>query len=225
MPPPRPVPLHTGDRSLTLVHPQHGATYHSRHGAVLESTHVFIRTGLEAVGKAHVRVLEVGLGTGLNLLLTWIRCLEGKHTVDYTALEPEPVEREELEALQHCAELAWPGLHEPFLALMATPEGEDHQAEGGLTFRWSRTRVEALEAEARFDVIYFDAFSPYTQPELWTTEVFQVLHRSLAPGGLLVTYCAKGAVRRAMLAAGFHVDRLPGPPGKKHMLRATKPHL
>lgn len=216
------APLRTGDGSLTLRSEQLDEQYHSIHGAVLESTHVYIKAGLERAGKGDVDVLEVGLGTGLNLLLTWIRCLEGKCRVRYTALEPYPLGKAQLEALGHCADLAWPGLHEPFIERMVSASEGWHEALGGLTFRKLGTSVSEHEAEEAYDVIYFDAFAPSVQPELWSVEVFQRMHRSLRPGGALVTYCAKGEVRRAMIAAGFSAKRHKGPPGKAHMLRAVR---
>ncbi|MBK7945091.1 MAG: tRNA (5-methylaminomethyl-2-thiouridine)(34)-methyltransferase MnmD [Flavobacteriales bacterium] len=214
------VLVRTADGSRTL---SWGAEhYHSIHGAVQESTHVFIKAGLEHLGKPHVDVLEVGLGTGLNLLLTWIRCLEGKLTVAYHAFEPFPLEADQLNALAHCEDLAWPGLHEPFLDVMTSAADTWHEGMGGLRFKRSPTDVRRLDADQEFDVVYFDAFAPNHQPELWTVEVFERMHRALRPGGLLVTYCAKGDVRRAMISAGFAVERLPGPPGKREMLRAVK---
>ncbi|MBL7982428.1 MAG: tRNA (5-methylaminomethyl-2-thiouridine)(34)-methyltransferase MnmD [Flavobacteriales bacterium] len=222
IPPADPGPLRTADGSLTLRSAQWGEHYHSMHGAVQESTHVFIKAGAEAVQKQELDVLEVGLGTGLNLLLTWVRCLEGKWTVRYTALEPFPLSKEQLDELGHCDELAWPGLHEPFLASMTATPGEWQQPMGGLAFRRLDTPVQELDEAERYDVVYFDAFSPGAQPEMWTTAVFQLMYRALRTGGVLVTYCAKGDVRRAMQAAGFKVERLPGPPGKREMLRATK---
>lgn len=224
-PPPDWVPLRTGDGSLTLRSEVLGEQYHSIHGAVLESTHVYIKAGLERAGKEEVDVLEVGLGTGLNLLLTWIRCLEGKCHVRYTALEPYPLHREQLDVLGHSADLAWPGLHEPFIERMTARNEQWHEAVGGLTFRKLEVPVAEREANEAYDVIYFDAFAPGIQPELWTVEVFQHMYRALRPGGALVTYCAKGDVRRAMIAAGFKPKRHKGPPGKAHMLRATRPSL
>lgn len=221
---PDPELFRTGDGSLTLRSSKLGEQYHSVHGAVQESTHVFIRMGLEHVGRPHMNVLEVGLGTGLNLLLTWIRCLEGKCTVDYTALEPYPVAAEHLVALEHCAELAWPGMHEPFIERMTAHREEGWEPLGGLAFRKLPLHVQDLSTEATADVIYFDAFGPPTQPEMWTLDVFQRMHRALRPGGVLVTYCAKGEVRRTMQAAGFTVERLPGPPGKREMLRGAREH-
>lgn len=216
-----PVAVRTADGSHTLSWGQEH--YHSVHGAVQESTHVFIKAGLEHVAKAHVDVLEVGLGTGLNLLLTWIRCLEGKLTATYHALEPYPLAAATLDELRHAEDLAWPGLHAPFMELMTGPCDAWGDALGGLRFQVSRTDVRAFGATEAFDVIYFDAFAPGYQPDLWSEAVFSRMFAALRPGGVLVTYCAKGDVRRAMQAAGFSVERLPGPPGKREMLRATRP--
>lgn len=219
--PKRVEPLRTGDGSYTLAWGDEH--YHSVHGAVAESTHVFIKTGLEALGRDHVDVLEVGLGTGLNLLLTWVRCLEGKLTVDYTALEPHPLPPEVLERLRHCDDLAWPGLHAPFMERMADRTGAWHEQLGGLRFRLLRTPVQEFAEQDAFDVVYFDAFAPQHQPEMWGLSVMRRMHAALRPKGVLVTYCAKGEVRRTLQAAGFEVERLPGPPGKREMLRARKP--
>jgi tRNA U34 5-methylaminomethyl-2-thiouridine-forming methyltransferase MnmC len=216
------TPLRTADGSTTLWDPTLEEPYHSRHGAVTESTHVFIRAGLEVMEKSPVDLLEVGLGTGLNLLLTWIRCLEGKCTVNYTALEPYPLSKEQLESLHHCEDLFWPGLHNTFLERMTSTTEAWQEPMGGLRFRKLQLPVLELEAQATTDLVYFDAFGPRAQPEMWTTDVFRQLYRVLRPGGLLVTYCAKADVRRALQAVGFMVERLPGPPGKQQMLRATK---
>jgi len=220
------APYRTADGSYTLRSAHIDEHYHSVVGAVNESTHVFVKNGLEHIlgdqVKGPVRILEVGLGTGLNLLLTWIRCLEGKCTVDYTALEPYPVSAQNLEALDHCADLAWPGLHQPFMERMTTRLGEHWQPHGGLALHVLPTHAIDLELNDAFDVIYFDAFGPNTQPEMWTLDVFQRMHNALLPGGVLVTYCAKGDVRRTMEAAGFTVERLQGPPGKREMLRGRR---
>jgi tRNA U34 5-methylaminomethyl-2-thiouridine-forming methyltransferase MnmC len=215
--------LRTADGSLTLHIAEWDEPYHSRHGAVQESTHVFIKAGLERVDKPTIDVLEVGLGTGLNLLLTWVRCLEGKCAVNYTALEPYPVVKAHLEALGHAEELAWPGLHEPFLEVMTGAPDAWQQGIGGLRFRRLERLVQDFDEESMADVVYFDAFAPEKQPGMWSEPVFRRIFRALRPGGALVTYCAKGEVRRTMQAAGFTVERLPGPPGKREMLRATRP--
>jgi len=221
-PPPDFVPLRTADGSFTLHSEQLTQQYHSIHGAVQESMHVFIKSGIEATGKEHLDILEVGLGTGLNMLLTWIRCIEGKNTVRYTALEPFPVGKEVLRSLAHCNDLAWPGLSEPFLERMAGTAGEWFPEEGGFLFRSRQMPVQEFREMKAYDLVFFDAFSPRVQPEMWTLEVFQGLYDTLRPGGMLVTYCAKGVVRRTMQEAGFAVERLKGPPNKAHMLRAIK---
>lgn len=222
MPPSDPLSLLvTGDGSPTLRHAAIGEPYHSVHGAVTESTHVFIRSGLVARDLPRLDVLEVGLGTGLNMLLTWIHCLERGRSVRYTALEPHPLPYARLEELAHCGALNWPGLHREFIHAMTAPG--THVLEGGLTFERHDTPVQEIDARNAFDVVYFDAFAPDKQPEMWTEEVFHRMHGAMRPGGILVTYCAKGAVRRAMQAAGLTVERLPGPPGKREMLRARRP--
>lgn len=219
-------PYRTADGSYTLRSVQIDEHYHSVVGAVNESTHVFLQNGLEHVLAAQVQrpvqLLEVGLGTGLNLLLTWIRCLEGKCTVDYTALEPHPVSAPNLESLAYCEDLAWPGLHAPYMERMTTRAGEHWKAIGGLTFQQQPLTALELHSPERFDLIYFDAFGPNTQPEMWTLDVFRHMLTLLRSGGVLVTYCAKGDVRRTMQAAGFTVERLKGPPGKREMLRARR---
>lgn len=215
-------PLLTRDGSYTVRNDALDVFYHSVHGAIQESTHVFIKAGLEQVPKSKMDVLEVGLGTGLNLLLTWIRCWEGKCTVRYTALEPYPLSHAMLEQLDHCNELVWPGLHTPFMERMASTDTEWAEELGGLSFRKLPTFVQEFDECEAYDLVYYDAFAPRAQPELWTAEAFTRMHNALRPGGVLVTYCAKGEVRRAMLAAGFSVERLPGPVGKREMFRATK---
>jgi tRNA U34 5-methylaminomethyl-2-thiouridine-forming methyltransferase MnmC len=222
------VPVRTGDGSFTLRSERLGAFYHSMHGAVQESVHVFIQAGLAHWSRSHpaadrpVDVLEVGLGTGLNMLLTWIRCMEGKGAVRYTALEPDPLSREQLMELAYWDELAWPALKEPFLQMMTAGDEVMLQRED-FQFRSLRLPVLSFQAEAAFDVIYFDAFAPSAQPEMWTPEVFRSMYAALRPGGVLVTFCAKGEVRRTMQQAGFNVDRIQGPPGKRQMIRATRP--
>jgi tRNA U34 5-methylaminomethyl-2-thiouridine-forming methyltransferase MnmC len=213
----------TRDGSYTLYSHALDERYHSVHGAVQESFHVFIRMGLEALAGGPVRVLEVGLGTGLNMLLTWVEADLNERMVSYTALEPYPVPTAALEAMDHARALDLPERSKPFLELMAFSEGAVAAPSSHFRFQRSAMKVQELEGTEAFDLIYFDAFGPANQPEMWTLGVFQRMFRALAPGGMLVTYCAKGVVRRTMQAAGFTVDRVPGPLGKKEMLRATKP--
>jgi tRNA U34 5-methylaminomethyl-2-thiouridine-forming methyltransferase MnmC len=216
----RPVP--TGDGSFTLRSEALNEQYHSRHGAAQESRHVFIEAGLKTIGKPAISILEVGLGTGLNALLTWIEAEIPGLVVDYCALEPFPIDREAIEALDHTRRLGVEEKRAGYLRIMRS-RGEIVRLDDHFSFRYLPDDVRALEAESSFDLIYFDAFAPAVQPELWTEEVFTRLYRAMIPAGSLVTYCAKGEVRRTMQRAGFRVERLPGPPGKREMLRAMRP--
>jgi len=213
----------TRDGSYTLYSPLLDERYHSVHGAVQESFHVFIRMGYAATSAMPLRVLEVGLGTGLNMLLTWVEADLAERNVEYTALEPYPVPPALLAALDHPAGLELPERRATFLDLMALQEGATAQPSAHFRFQLSTRKAQQLEHIDAFDIVYFDAFGPANQPEMWTLDVFQRMYRALAPGGVLVTYCAKGVVRRTMQAAGFTVERVQGPVGKKEMLRATKP--
>ncbi len=212
----------TRDGSYTLYSHQIDERYHSVHGAVQESYHVFIASGFNVVGAEPVRVLEVGLGTGLNMLLTWIEADLTGRGVAYTALEPYPVPAAALDAMGHAAVLGHAERHASFLDLMALPAGAVARPSAHFRFENRPTQVQDLTEENAYDLVYFDAFGPATQPEMWTQEVFTTLFRAMCPGAVLVTYCAKGVVRRTMQAAGFTVERAPGPLGKKEMLRATK---
>ncbi|MFT3885139.1 MAG: tRNA (5-methylaminomethyl-2-thiouridine)(34)-methyltransferase MnmD [Flavobacteriales bacterium] len=220
-PPPDFTLLRTADGSATLRSARLGEQYHSVHGAVQESRHVFLRHGLEAVAADPVDVLEVGLGTGLNMLLTWQAAEAGGRTVRYHALEPFPVPLEQLKDLGH-AEMLGADHSDAFLRTMTAVPEAWHVVSPWFHFRRSAMPVHDLQAEGIADVVYFDAFGPATQPEMWTLDVMQRMFRALWPGGLLVTYCAKGEVRRTLQAAGFVVERLPGPPGKREMLRAAR---
>ncbi len=219
------VPHRTRDGSITLRSAQLDVFHHSVHGAVQESLHVFINMGLKQLAAAHIDVLEVGLGTGLNALLTWLYAAEQGKQVRYTALEPYPIHRNVLAEVDHPGTLGRPELREAFLAMMSAPAEVEQRVDDAFSFTRSASSALAWQQDERFDLVYFDAFAPRTQPELWSVEVFRRMRDALRPGGILVTYCAKGDVRRAMLAADFRVDRVPGPPGKRQMLRATRPSL
>ena len=216
-------PFRTADGSFTLRSEVFNEAYHSVHGAVIESTHVFIKAGLDHVaekGSTPIELLEVGLGTGLNMLLTWIRCLEGKCEVNYTALEPFPLAAATLSELSYWNDLAWPGLQEPFMELMSTVDRRVHT--GGFSFLQRSLPVQQFNERSKYDLVYFDAFGPNTAPDMWTAEVLQRVFLAMRPGGVLVTYCAKGEVRRILASIGLQVERLKGPPGKREMIRATK---
>ncbi|MBO7258754.1 MAG: tRNA (5-methylaminomethyl-2-thiouridine)(34)-methyltransferase MnmD [Paludibacteraceae bacterium] len=193
--------------------------YHSTHGARQESEHIFIQTALRQHASKRLSILEVGFGTGLNALLTCIEAPLRELDVHYTGIELYPISSQEVEQL-----VAFSHPHEDvFLRL--------HQVtSSGFTPITSHFQLKKLEVdftqieieENSVDIIYFDAFSPEKQPEMWSQERFDMLYKACRPGGILTTYCAKGVVRRAMQHAGFVVERLPGPPGKREILRARK---
>ncbi len=216
-------PVRTADGSFTLRSGTLDEQYHSLHGAARESRHVFIEAGLRPISKASVVLLEVGLGTGLNALLTWIEAEAEGIPVDYHALEPYPLPVDRLLAVDHPGHLGELRRAGGFLAMMTAPAGTRVDLGPHFTFRRSEARVQELDQRDAYDLVYFDAFAPEKQADMWTEDVFGRLFHATRPGGALVTYCAKGAVRRTMERAGFTVERLAGPPGKREMLRARRP--
>lgn len=214
----------TADGSHTLYIPEMDEHYHSVKGAWTESDHVFVQTGFRQTKATHPHLLEIGFGTGLNAFLTLMEAERMEREVHYTALELYPLP---IHTIQH---LGYPEGKCPDKAAYFR---QLHSCEWGQPCRISPFFVvEKLEAdfttygfrEMQYDVIYFDAFAPEKQPEMWEQELFNRLYLSLRPGGVLTTYCAKGVVRRMLKAAGFTVERLPGPPGgKREILRAGKP--
>ena len=204
----------SSDGSLTIWVPELDEHYHSIHGAITESQHVFIDAGLMALGKDEISILEVGLGTALNARLTLEQ--KGSRNIRYFALEKFPLndgEINEIEALGHQKEAK----------ILKVGAGKPTMIETGFTFELSTEDLRNFKTDKpSFDLIYFDAFAPSAQPELWSEEVFQAMYDALLPGGALVTYCAKGVVKRTMKSVGFEVEALPGPPRKREMTRAWK---
>jgi len=210
----------TGDGSHSLYVPLLDEQYHSRHGAIQESQHVFLDMGLAPREESHVRILEIGFGTGLNALMT---ALAPSQAIDYIGVEAYPLQVAEAAQLNYASLV--PDGQPVFAWLHESPWGEWSncpQVEGFRLFKM-QDRFESFELDEGVHLIYFDAFAPEKQPELWTEEIFHKMARLLLPGGNLVTYSAKGAVRRTMQSVGLTVEKLPGPPGKREMLRALKP--
>ncbi|HXC04033.1 MAG TPA: tRNA (5-methylaminomethyl-2-thiouridine)(34)-methyltransferase MnmD [Bacteroidia bacterium] len=213
----------TSDGSHTLYNEVLNEHYHSHHGALQESTHVFIRAGLDKLafsGKT-IRILEIGFGTGLNALLTLKEALEKNFSVVYTSLEPYPLTAEVASTLNYPVLPEFGMYSRVFMQMHACVDGI-LELNPAFTLIRKKETLDGFTSTGIFDLIYFDAFAPQIQPELWTEAVFQKMYACLVPGGLLVTYCAKGEVKRNMKNAGFVIERLPGPPGKREMTRAYK---
>jgi tRNA U34 5-methylaminomethyl-2-thiouridine-forming methyltransferase MnmC len=216
----------TKDGSNTLYVPELNEHYHSVHGALQESLHVFIKYGLECVmpSKKDIKILEIGFGTGLNAILTYPFALAKKAFIQYDTLEKFPLKNEVIDQLQFDKIIDNPELHEVFKKMHQTPWNEPVDLIPYFTLQKIHETLEEFVApQSYYDLVYFDAFAPEKQPELWSEEMFVKLYNATRPGGVLVTYCAKGSFKRSLKAAGFLVEALPGPPGKREMTRGTKP--
>lgn len=217
--------LKTGDGSLTVRHEVLGELYHSDRGAIGEAEHIYIRAGfdrvVEAKNSGQIFVFEVGFGTGLNCWLTYCRAMGAKIPirVDYRAVELYPIGKEDAGRLNYTEDPAFSELHRvPW-------DGEAHAISDCFLLTKYRADLSAFDfgpLAGHFEVVYFDAFAPDAQPELWSEVVMRKMYSILKPGGILVTYSSKGSVKRALRAAGFEVTRLPGALGKRHMVRAVK---
>jgi tRNA U34 5-methylaminomethyl-2-thiouridine-forming methyltransferase MnmC len=213
--------IESGDGSHTLRVEALKEHYHSHKGAMQESMHVFIKMGLgQLPARQEIAILEVGFGTGLNALLT---CLKGTASVQYTALETNPLPRELVSRLNYPQLTGDDRASDLFLALHDAPWNASVEITAGFNLEKLTAPIETFTSHKQFDLVYYDAFAPHAQPELWTPAIWKRLIGLMNPGGVLVTYCAKGQVRRDMQSAGFQVERLEGPPGKREMLRAQKP--
>lgn len=213
--------IETGDGSHSLYVPDLKEQYHSRHGAIQESLHVFIAMGLQARQEEELSILEIGFGTGLNAWLTGQHC--GGKKINYFGIEAYPLSEEEAASLNYKDQIE--GNESFFTWLHQSPWEVNSSSPYHSSFHLhkKKSRFQDFELDKSIDLIYFDAFAPDKQPELWTDDIFEKMFRLCAPGGNLVTYSAKGEVRRTMIRAGFQVEKLPGPPGKREMLRAVKP--
>ena len=211
--------LITSDGSTTIHLPDWNEQYHSKNGSINETYHVFIESGLKQVSADKVSILEIGFGTGLNAFITY---LEAKKQIDYVGVEAYPVTPEEIEKMNFIAVLNAKEENAVFNKMHAVSWEEKHQITANFSLTKRKQFFEDIADEDAFHLIYFDAFGARVQPQLWTEEIFAKMFASLKENGILVTYSAKGSVRRAMQAVGFTVERLPGPPGKREMLRAVK---
>ena len=212
----------TADGSSTIHLPEWDEQYHSKHGAIQEAMHVFIKSGLSLFSNRKISILEIGFGTGLNSFITFLEAPKYNIEVDYDGVEAYPVSYEEIEKLNYVAQLK----ANDYNSIYSDMHYQKWELKNEISSKFSLTKrkqfFNEIEDVNSFDLIYFDAFGARVQPELWTEEIFEIMYKSLKEGGVLVTYSAKGSVRRAMQKVGFLVEKLPGPPGKREMLRAIK---
>ena len=224
----KPTIIVTEDGSKTLYLPGMDEHYHSTHGAVSESKHIFIDAGFkEMYDKAcSLTILEMGFGTGLNALLTFLeaRQINKKGKIHYVAAEAFPVEKNVWTQLEYPVQFHDKDAGDVFVKMHQCPWDLPYFINDHFVLNKIKANFEDLEfKDESFDLVYFDAFAPDLQPELWTEEVFKRVFRAMRPGGMLLTYSAKGSVKRAMQMAGFVVEALPGPKGKREITRAVRP--
>ncbi|WP_318344572.1 tRNA (5-methylaminomethyl-2-thiouridine)(34)-methyltransferase MnmD [Flagellimonas baculiformis] len=214
--------IRTADGSKTIQIEDWDEQYHSKHGAVQEAYHVFITHGLRLFADRKINLLEIGFGTGLNALITLLEAPKLNLEIDYVGVEAFPVSMEEVTELGYCTQLGCAEKQAEFQRMHETSWEEPFSITDGFVLTKQKKDFFQVDDKNLFNLIYFDAFGARVQPELWTEQIFSKMYDALQQQGVLVTYAAKGSVRRAMQAVGFTVERLPGPPGKREMLRATK---
>ena len=223
----------TSDGSSTIHIPEWNEQYHSKHGAIQEAYHVFIKHGLdyfcnsEFCSKHHnslseISILEIGFGTGLNAFITLLESEKRHQKIDYVGVEAYPVSMTEVLQLNYTSQLHVANRNVVFNNLHKNSWEERHEITSEFSLTKQQKMFNEIEDSERYHIIFFDAFGARVQPELWTEAIFFKMYQALKFGGVLVTYSAKGSVRRAMQSVGFEVERLPGPPGKREMLRAIK---
>lgn len=225
--------ISTEDGSTTIYLPEWNESYHSKHGAIQEAFHVFVEHGWHCFHEqSQISILEFGFGTGLNTLITLLSAWSVQQKTKYTALEKFPVKQEEYLQLNYAQALKKYGVFETqteneirqiYQEIMQA-EWETWQ-EIQTDFQLKKIKTDFFEfefPEATYDLVYFDAFGARVQPELWSEKLFEKIYFSMKENGVFTTYSSKGSVRRALISVGFHVEKKPGPPGKREMLIAIK---
>jgi len=214
--------IQTNDGSTTIHLPEWNESYHSKHGAIQEAYHVFIKNGLSLFEGQSIAVLEIGFGTGLNAFITYLEAKKSPNqTINYVGVEAYPVALEEALQMNYAREIN--AAESNFFELLHQTNWEEKST---LSDNFALTKRKQLFQDINdfnaFDLIYFDAFGFRVQPELWSESIFIAMYKALKPNGVLVTYACRTSIKNAMLSAGFSVEKLPGAPGKREMLRATK---
>lgn len=219
--------IKTGDGSSSLLNVALNETYHSTHGAIQESNHVFIKNGLQfLIEKSHppsVSVFEVGFGTGLNALLSLLFSREENIEIDYNSIEAFPIDSETAGQLNYSSILPGDQTKNYFRQLHEIEWNKKIKVTDNFSLLKRKITIQDLDFDvSEFDIIFFDAFAPAKQPEMWELPILEKVIRSLKPDRVFVTYCAQGQLKRNLKSFGLHVESLPGPPGKREMVRAMK---
>ena len=218
----------TDDGSNSIFSEEVNQYYHSHFGALQESMHIFIEAGLCSDTLSHlskISILEIGFGTGLNALLTYFKANELHKKIYYETLELYPLTQQEIEQLNYPAVLPCFCAKEIFATLHHVPWDTKQIISENFTLQ--KRQISATEVcyiPDAFDLVYFDAFSPEAQPELWTKEVFEPIYTAMKNSSILLTYCTKGSVKNVLREIGFQIEKLPGPVGKREILRGKKFH-
>ncbi len=213
--------VNTADGSHTIYVPELDEHYHSVYGAIQESEHVFIINGFDVCNTDPLHIFEAGFGTGLNALLTAIRNIDGNREVLYTAIEKYPVDETTIKSLNYDSFFGSEG-KEIFSLIHSCGWGQMNRISRNFSLRKVKGDLVTDVIRGRYGLIYFDAFGPDKQPEMWTADIFRKIGEVTEKEAVLVTYSSKGEVKRNLRACGFKVTLLPGPPGKRHIIRAVK---
>ncbi|REH01730.1 tRNA (5-methylaminomethyl-2-thiouridine)(34)-methyltransferase MnmD [Flavobacterium aquicola] len=214
--------IRTSDGSTTIHIKDWDECYHSKHGAIQEAKHVFIKNGLALFPNQKVSILEIGFGTGLNAFITYLEAQKLGQTIDYIGAEAYPISAEELQSMNYPHELNALTEKVIFDKMHAVNWGEKFDLSENFSLTKRKQFFEDINDIEKFDLIYFDAFGYRVQPELWSVDVFNRMFKALKKDSILVTYAARGVIKRNMIEAGFTVEKLAGPPGKREMFRARK---
>ena len=214
--------IQTQDGSTTIYLPEWNESYHSKHGAIQEAYHVFIKNGFSLFEGKSIAVLEIGFGTGLNAFITYLEAQKNKNqNINYTGIEAYPVALEEALQMNYTKEIA-SAEGRIFELMHQTSWEEAHLISPDFTLTKREQFFQDINDVKAFDLIYFDAFGFRVQPELWSEAIFVAMYKALKDQGVLVTYACRTSIKNAMISTGFSVEKLPGAPGKREMLRATK---
>lgn len=214
--------IQTKDGSTTIHLEEWDECYHSKHGAIQEAQHVFIKNGLSLFKNKSVSILEIGFGTGLNAFISFLEAQKMNQTIDYVGVEAYPVAPEEVLLMNYVAELNAQDQLTVFEQMHQRNWDEKIVLSDCFSLTKRKQFFQDINDRAQFDLIYFDAFGYRVQPELWSTAIFKKMYDALKDEGVLVTYAARGVVKRSMIEVGFKVEKLEGPPGKREMFRAFK---